>query len=134
MLCEGENKTLIYISQKDIREFQLAKAAIYTGIKILLKILKIEKDEVEEFLVAGAFGNYMNVQNAYSVGLFPFFPRAQVRTVGNAANFGAIIALLSQDSRREAERIPSLVHPIELANSSDFQDTLIESMSFSDVN
>lgn len=128
ILWEGGERSSIFISQKDIREFQLAKAAIYSGIKILLATLGVKKEEVEEVLIAGAFGNYINLESAYNVGLLPFFPKAKVRNVGNAAILGAIKALLSKKSRQEAEKIPFLVHYIELAVTTNFQDILTESI------
>ena len=133
LLAEVKRKPSIFITQRDIREFQIAKAAISTGIKVLLKASGIEKDRVEELLIAGGFGSYINVQNAYRVGLFPVFPQAKVKIVGNAALMGAIKALLSEDSRQEAEKIPSLVRCIELATRSDFQDILLESIPFSTI-
>jgi len=128
ILVERKDDVPIFISQKDIREFQLAKAAICAGIKILLKTLGIKEDEVEEVLIAGAFGNYINLQSAYRVGLFPFFPAAEVKAIGNAASMGAIKALICRACRHEAERIPSLAHYVELAAQPDFQNILAESL------
>lgn len=132
MLLKG--KSTIFISQRDIREFQLAKAAICTGIKVLLNKLGVDKEKVQEFLIAGAFGNYINLHSAYRLGLFPIFPQAQVRTVGNAASLGAIKSLLSQNAQQEIKKIPSIVHHVELATSPDFQRILSESMFLEQVN
>ncbi|MBE0477553.1 DUF4445 domain-containing protein [Candidatus Aerophobetes bacterium] len=128
VLVKNKDGPCIFISQKDIREFQLAKAAISTGIKILLKRLQVNKDEVDDFLIAGAFGNYINLESAYRTGLFPFFPGAEVKMVGNAASLGAIKVLISRNAQREAEIIPSLVEHVELATASDFHQILSESM------
>jgi len=128
ILWEDGEKSSIFISQKDIREFQLAKAAIYTGIKILLDKLEVERENVEEVLIAGAFGNYINLESAYNVGLLPKFPNSKVKNVGNAAILGAIKALLSKKSRQEAEKIPHLVHYVELAATTNFQDVLTDSI------
>ncbi len=124
ILTENKNNGYIYISQKDVREFQLAKAAICAGIKILLKTVDLQEEIVEEVLLAGAFGNYINIHSAYNVGLFPFFPNARVRIIGNAASLGAIKALISKEDRQEAELIPSLASYVELAAQPYFQDIL----------
>lgn len=134
ILVEGKGGNSIFISQRDIREFQLAKAAICTGIKMLLNILEIEADHVEEVLIAGAFGNYINLESAYRVGLFPLFPAAKVKMVGNAAIMGAIKTLICKDYQEEVERIPSLAHYIELAAQPNFQNVLAESLYFRDSN
>lgn len=126
ILAENKNNGYIYISQKDIREFQLAKAAICAGIKILLKTIDLQEELVEEIFLAGAFGNYINIHSAYNVGLFPLFPNARVRTIGNAASLGAIKALISKEERQEAELIPSLVSYVELAAQPYFQDVLTD--------
>jgi len=128
ILWEDGEKSSIFISQKDIREFQLAKAAIYTGIKILLDKLEVKRENVEEVLIAGAFGNYINLESAYNVGLLPKFPNSKVKNVGNAAILGAIKALISRKSRQEAEEIPHLVHYVELAATTNFQDVLTDSI------
>ena len=128
ILWEDGEKSSIFISQKDIREFQLAKAAIYTGIKILLDKLEVKRENVEEVLIAGAFGNYINLESAYNVGLLPKFPNSKVKNVGNAAILGAIKALLSKKSRQEAEKIPHLVRYVELAATTNFQDVLTDSI------
>jgi len=128
ILVEREKKPHLFISQKDIREFQLAKAAICTGIKMLLMFSNIEREHIEEVLIAGAFGNYINIQNAFQIGLFPTFPNAEIKNVGNAASMGAIKALLSKTYRKEAEKIPSQVQYVELAANPHFQDILTESI------
>jgi len=133
LLLERKDKSPIFITQKDIREFQLAKAAICTGIRVLLNKLDVEKEQVQEFLIAGAFGNYINLKSAYKVGLFPIFPNAKIRSVGNAASFGAIKALVSQDARNEAEKIPPLVEHVELASHPNFQNILSKSMFLGEV-
>lgn len=128
ILAAKDNQHQVCLTQRDIREFQLAKAAICTGVKMLLSTAKVKKEEVEEVLLAGAFGNYVNIENAYRVGLLPFFPRAEVRNVGNAAGMGAVRVLLSQDQCQEAEKIPSLVQYVELAADPNFQNLLSDSI------
>ncbi|MBC7189223.1 DUF4445 domain-containing protein, partial [Candidatus Aerophobetes bacterium] len=128
VLTEKDKKPHIYISQKDVREFQLAKAAICAGIRILLKKAGIHPGEVEKFFIAGGFGSYLNLQNAYQVGLFPVFSQAEVKVVGNAAMAGAVKVLLSSYLQKEVTKIPSRVCAVELATKDDFQTILSECM------
>ena len=118
----------IILTQNDIRELQLAKGAIRAGIEILLKKLKLEENQVDEVLLAGAFGSAIDPRSAQNIGLIPSLPKAKVRSVGNAASLGAIMALVSQESWREAEEISRKVEYIELAVFPNFQDTMAEGM------
>ncbi|MFQ6066666.1 MAG: ASKHA domain-containing protein [bacterium] len=120
----------IVLTQKDLRELQLAKGAICSGIKILLAYLEIERDQVDEVLLAGAFGSYINPESAHLIGLIPTFPKAKVRSVGNAASLGAIMALLSEKDRKQAERISKGVDYVELASFPGFPDILSQAMRF----
>jgi len=120
----------IFITQKDVRELQLAKAAVSTGIKILLKKTGIKPGDVQQVFIAGGFGSYLNLQNACNIGLFPLFPRAEVKNIGNAALHGAIKALLSQRYIEEVKKIPYLVSSVELATHPEFQNVLAESIRF----
>lgn len=120
----------IYITQKDIREIQLAKAAISAGAECLLKEAGIKNWEVDKIYVAGGFGTAINLSNAEIIGLLPenFCSRGQA--VGNAAGFGASLALLNVDYRRRAEKLASGVKVIELTEISAFQDLFAEKMMF----
>jgi len=125
-----KNDYPIFITQKDVRELQLAKAAVSTGIKILLKKTGIKPGDVQQVFIAGGFGSYLNLQNACNIGLFPLFPRAEVKNIGNAALHGAIKALLSQRYIEEVKKIPYLVSSVELATHPEFQNVLAESIRF----
>jgi len=118
----------IILTQSDIRELQLAKGAIRAGIEILLKKFRLEGDQVNEVLLAGAFGNNIDSRSAQNIGLIPTLLKAKVRSVGNAASLGAIMALVSQESWREAEKISWNVDYVELATFPNFQDALIRGM------
>lgn len=114
---QGNGRDLV-ITQKDVRAVQLAKAALYAGAKILLEKSPFEK--IDEIILAGAFGSYIDVENALRLGLFPDCPPKNVSVVGNAAGVGARMALLDTGKRREAEEISQRVHFVESAAAESF--------------
>ncbi|OGS18535.1 MAG: hypothetical protein A3J83_00610 [Elusimicrobia bacterium RIFOXYA2_FULL_40_6] len=120
----------VILTQRDIRELQLAKAAIYAGIHILLKELKIAINEVDEILLAGTFGNYIDKSNAQKIGLIPNISLEKVRYVGNAACEGSRLTLVSNEERKEAEAISKSVNYIELSGHPDFQEAFVDAMMF----
>ena len=124
-LCGG-----LFITQRDVREFQLAKAAISAGIEILKKELGIDNKDISEVLLAGAFGNFIRRSNARLVGLIPDIPLERVRCIGNAALEGAKIALLSQDLERQAEGISLKSEHVELSTRTDFQQEFADALIF----
>lgn len=124
------NQSRLSITQKDIRELQMAKGAIAAGIKIMLDRMGIDKDGLEEVLLAGAFGNYIDKANARTIGLLPKIPLKAIRSVGNAAGQGAKLALLSKNVRAEAEEMARQVEVINLARCPEFEQKFLESMSF----
>jgi len=127
---ESVSAKAIFITQKDVRELQLAKGAIYAGIKILEDKLGIKDDEIEEVLLAGAFGNFIRRENARAIGLIPDLPLERIRFIGNAASSGAKLVLLSENMRSKVEEISVNTEYIELSNSVDFQDRFAEAMFF----
>ena len=127
---DSQNGRKVYLTQKDIREVQLAKGAIYTGVQILLKEYGITIDDVDELLIAGAFGNYIKKEMALRMGLFPKMPLAKIRFIGNAALSGAKMALVSRAMRHEAVEISKRTRYVELAGRGDFQDTFADAMIF----
>ncbi len=118
----------ITISRRDVNEVQLAKAAIRTGIDILLDMAAIQAQDVEEWIIAGAFGTYINIESAIRVGLFPQVPVERFKQVGNAAGVGAKQALVSLKKSREAEDIVELVQYAELTTYPDFQARFLKAM------
>lgn len=120
----------VFLTQKDIREVQLAKAAIQAGIKILQRKLGIEDADVQQILLAGAFGNYIRPKSALRIGLLPNVPLERIRFVGNAASSGAQMILLSSALRAEAKRLARKIEYIEIAHEPDFQTVFAESMPF----
>jgi len=120
----------LYLTQQDIRQLQLSKGAICAGVEVLEKELGIGHDEVAEVLLAGAFGNYLNPDSALAVGLFPPTPRERVFGVGNAAEEGARLALLSAREQRAARALPRQVEYVELSSRRDFDDAFLKALAF----
>lgn len=118
----------ITITQKDIREVQLAKAAIYTGCAILMKRKKIVEDAVEKVVLAGAFGNYLDPVSSKIIGLIPDVSTKKIKFVGNAAGSGARITLLSRGMRETAQAISKRVRYLELATDPDFRTEFASAM------
>ena len=118
----------IAITQNDVRAIQLAKAALYAGVRLLMDQLAI--DELDEIRLAGAFGSQIDPVHAMILGLIPDCDLAHVRSAGNAAGTGALIALLSGAARREIEGVVRRVEKIETAVEPRFQEHFVEAMAF----
>ena len=116
----------IVITQSDLREVQLAKAAIYTGTSILMRRMGIKPRDIEKAFIAGAFGNYVDPENAQIIGMYPEIPLERVRFVGNTAGSGARMALLSTDVRRLAAEVVRRVRYLELGADPDFQSEFLK--------
>jgi uncharacterized 2Fe-2S/4Fe-4S cluster protein (DUF4445 family) len=110
----------VSISQHDVREIQLAKASIQTGIELLLAEHGVALDQIECFIIAGAFGAYIDVPNAVAIGMFPDLPAERFRQVGNAAGAGAKLAMLSTALRQRAQALRGRVSYLELATHPRF--------------
>ena len=123
---EREGHPAIVITQQDVRELQLAKAAIRTGIQVLLETNDCSEEEISQVTIAGAFGTYIDVSSAITIGMLPSLPLDCFRQVGNAAGMGARLALISLSKRAEAHTIASRVRYIELASSPNFMQTFIQ--------
>lgn len=111
----------ITISERDINELILAKAAIYSGGIVLMKTKGVPPADLRRLLVAGAFGNHLNKRNAKAIGLIPEIGDRRITYMGNAAIVGAAMALKSLKTQRLAERISEKVRYVELATSPDFE-------------
>ena len=127
---ETESGNPIFLTQKDIREVQLAKAAIYAGIKILLKEVNISPEDIQKILLAGAFGNFIDKKSAIRIGLIPYLPLEKIESAGNAAGRGAEIVLLSKKMREVSQEISNKVKYVELSSRTDFQEEFIKAISF----
>jgi uncharacterized 2Fe-2S/4Fe-4S cluster protein (DUF4445 family) len=120
----------IIITQRDIRELQMAKGAIATGIKILAQQYGVAMGDISEVLLAGAFGNYLNPYSACIIGLIPAELEHKVKMIGNAAGAGAKLALLSAAQYRRASEIAKSVQFVELGTHAKFMRQFAESMYF----
>ena len=127
---QTESGEPIVITQQDIRELQLAKGAIATGIAMLMQRMGIEQDDIAEILLAGAFGNYIDIESAARIGLIPDLPHERIRSVGNAAGLGAQLALLSSEAKDEADVIARRTEHIAMTNDARFQMMFAEQMRF----
>jgi uncharacterized 2Fe-2S/4Fe-4S cluster protein (DUF4445 family) len=122
------DETQIVVTQNDIRQIQLAKAALYAGVKLLMD--HIGTDHIERIRLAGAFGSHINVQHAMVLGLIPDCVLEQVSSAGNAAGTGARIALLNAESRNVIETLVKNIEKIETALEPKFQDYFVDAMAF----
>jgi uncharacterized 2Fe-2S/4Fe-4S cluster protein (DUF4445 family) len=125
LLHDGEQR--ITVTQNDIRAIQLAKSALYAGIKLLME--KQGVDHVDTIRFAGAFGSFIDPKYAMVLGLIPDCDLAEVKAVGNAAGTGALMALLNRDHRREIEQTVSRIEKIETALEPNFQQLFVNAMA-----
>ncbi|NLI92657.1 MAG: DUF4445 domain-containing protein [Peptococcaceae bacterium] len=124
------NREAVVITQNDVRELQLAKGAIRTGIEVLFKEAGITASDVNQVLLAGAFGNYLDKESAVFLGLIPDIPSERIKSIGNAAGTGARMALISDPLLRSASVISKNVKHIELSGRQDFYEMFIRYMGF----
>ena len=135
----GEKDTIritekIAISQKDVREIQLAVAAVKTGIQMICEKYRIKKVDLDMVYIAGAFGNYLDTKNAMRIGLLPEIDLAKIVYVGNSSLAGARALLLSRPARKRTESLIRKVEYVSLASDPRFQDCFIDSLNFGDGN
>jgi uncharacterized 2Fe-2S/4Fe-4S cluster protein (DUF4445 family) len=120
----------VYLSQRDVRELQFAKASIATGWNILLRELGVEVSDVAQVLLAGSFGSYLSPASAVRIGLVPKMAFARIVSAGNMAGEGAKIAALSVQERAAASAIVDEVEYVELSGRADFNDLFIDQLAF----
>jgi len=118
----------VTITQADVRAIQLAKGALYTGIQLLCRETGISKPS--SMLIAGAFGSYIDKQDALTIGLFPEMDLVDLNIVGNAAGAGAILTLFDETYRQKALELAQSIHVVDLARHPDFQEVFMTSLSF----
>ncbi len=124
---ESGNNQDITFSQQDVNQIILAKAAIHTGIKLLLKNYPLEMKSIEIVFLAGAFGSHINKESARTIGLLPEFDINKIQVIGNAAGTGSRIALVSDREKTTSERISEKVEYLEIGNDKNFQNTFLNS-------
>lgn len=120
----------IVFNQEDVRQVQLAKSAIRTAIDILLGKAGLELRDLDLVLLAGAFGSYIDPQQAIRIGLLPAVKPVLIKNVGNAAAQGAVMALLSSSYQKEAQTLSGMVQYVELATHADFQRIFLKNIDF----
>ncbi|HEX7598945.1 MAG TPA: ASKHA domain-containing protein [Polyangia bacterium] len=120
----------VVVTRRDVNEIQLAKGAIRAGIEIMLQKGGITAAEVDEWVIAGAFGTYLDLASAVRVGMFPDVPLERFHQVGNAAGMGAKQMLLSLSERAEATRLAGRAHYVELTVEPGFTDEFMKALYF----
>ncbi|HEY3397143.1 MAG TPA: ASKHA domain-containing protein [Armatimonadota bacterium] len=122
--------TGVYLSQKDVREIQLAKGAVRATAEMMLEYAGLRVEDLHEVLLAGAFGNYIRPASALRIGLLPALPVEKIRGVGNAAGTGAILSLISRAERNYADQVAAEAEQLELFREREFQNRFADTMMF----
>ncbi|MDO4553887.1 MAG: ASKHA domain-containing protein [Lachnospiraceae bacterium] len=130
ILAYKEDGKHIWLTQQDIREVQLAKGAIYAGMKTMMKMIDLQEKDLDSIILAGAFGNYIDKESALTIGLLPAVSMEQIISVGNAAGVGACMALLSKEARQQVITEVKTVEHVELSVNMDFQEEYMLAMNF----
>jgi uncharacterized 2Fe-2S/4Fe-4S cluster protein (DUF4445 family) len=120
----------VYLSQRDVRELQFAKASIATGWNILLREMGLSPDDISQVLLAGSFGAYLSPASAVRIGLVPPLALPRIVSAGNVASEGAKMAALSHRERAEARSIVHEVEYVELSGREDFNDLFVDQLAF----
>lgn len=120
----------VYLSQRDVRELQFAKAAISTGWSLLLEELGVAARDVQQVLLAGSFGSYLSPASAVRIGLVPTLPVLRIVSAGNVAGEGAKMVLLSARERAGADALLEEVRYVELSDRPDFNDRFVDQLAF----
>jgi len=120
----------VYLSQRDVRELQFAKAAISTGWSLLVEELGLEPRDIQQVLLAGSFGSYLSPASAIRIGLVPKVSVLRIVSAGNVAGEGAKMVLLSARERAGADALLEEVRYVELSDRSDFNDRFVEQLAF----
>jgi len=130
VLSSESAKEQVYLSQRDVRELQFAKAAISTGWRLLLEEFGVEESDVQQVLLAGSFGTYLSAASAVRIGLVPKLPLLRIVSAGNVAGEGAKMILLSAQERHGAQTLTDEIEYVELSDRKDFNDRFIDQLGF----
>jgi uncharacterized 2Fe-2S/4Fe-4S cluster protein (DUF4445 family) len=120
----------VFLSQRDVRELQFAKASIATGWTILCRELGIAPTEISQVLLGGSFGSYLTPASAVRIGLVPHLPLPRIVSAGNVAGEGAKIVALSTAERAAAHSVLDEVEYVELSGRTDFNDLFVDQLGF----
>ena len=120
----------IFLSQRDVRELQFAKAAIATGWALLVEEFGVKESDIQQVLLAGSFGSYLSPHSAIKIGLVPKLPVMRIVSAGNVAGEGAKMVLLSVQERHGANALLDEVKYVELSDRSDFNDKFVDRLAF----
>jgi uncharacterized 2Fe-2S/4Fe-4S cluster protein (DUF4445 family) len=121
----ADDEPAVFLSQRDVRELQFAKASIATGWRMLLDEVGLKDDDVQQVLLAGSFGSYLSPASAVGIGLVPKMPVVRIVSAGNVAGEGAKMVLLSSTERSGAKTLLSEVEYVELSDREDFQEKFV---------
>lgn len=127
---EPGQENSIYLTQKDIREFQAARAAIRSGMEILMRIKGVKLEEIENVYLAGALGNFANLENLKKIKMLPDFPTEKIIPSGNTSLASTLLFLCNSDLKKELLEIAEKTKTIELSRHPDFQNVFTESLFF----
>jgi uncharacterized 2Fe-2S/4Fe-4S cluster protein (DUF4445 family) len=123
----------VYLSQRDVRELQFGKGSIATGIKVLMDVMGVTVADLDEVLLGGSFGSYLNPESAKIIGLVPPVDVDRILSVGNTAGEGAKMSLLSFRERQVAFELPDKIEYVELSGRSDFNDSFVSVLAFPEL-
>jgi uncharacterized 2Fe-2S/4Fe-4S cluster protein (DUF4445 family) len=118
------------LTQADISQLQLAKGAMRAGIELLMQAAEVTVDDLEEIMLAGAFGTGLRPESLVAIGLLPPLPLEKIKAVGNAAGIGAVLCLLSEEHHQRALTLAGRITHLELSLHQDFQDKFIRAIKF----
>ena len=120
----------IILTQKDVREFQLAKSAVYTTVKLLLREISAAPEDVSRIFISGGFGNYIDLANAVKIKLLPEIPFSKYKFLGNGSLGGGQMVLLNKTCRRTISEFPARCRSVELAAKKGFQESFTNNLHF----
>ncbi|QGT99012.1 hypothetical protein SYNTR_0419 [Candidatus Syntrophocurvum alkaliphilum] len=120
----------IIFTQEDIRQVQLAKAAIRSAVEVLMTVAKLDYKDLDNIYLAGAFGSFIDPENAIKIGLLPNVAKNKIKNIGNAALDGAILALINKGIKEKAKDLKNITKIIDLANTDNFNDIYIKNIGF----
>ena len=123
----------VYLNQRDVRELQFGKGSIATGIKVLMDVMGVTAADLDEVLLGGSFGSYLNPESAKIIGLVPPVDVDRILSVGNTAGEGAKMSLLSFRERQVAFELPEKIEYVELSGRSDFNDSFVSVLAFPEL-